>query len=127
MPPESTASILSSPLASSSTSTIDEDGEIIQGQTLCRTIKATRKSSLYRAGGLEIIFKYPAGPGAARRSRKVAYSVEWLTAEEVEKLHESQKESIVDAESLEDEMTLKANLDCYYIAGRGSVLKIRLS
>jgi hypothetical protein len=89
-----------------------------------------RKSSLYRAGGLEIIFTYAAEPSQnilTSGSRKLPFSVEWLTIEEAEKVKEHLQTIIVDAETLDGEISLEQNnLNFYYIAGRGSVLKILL-
>jgi hypothetical protein len=124
-----TAPIPSTPLESSET-TFDDDGEIIPGQTLSKRIKANRKSNFYRAGGLEIIFTYSAEPSQnmlTSGSRKLPFSVEWLAIEEAEKVKEHQQTLIVDAETLDGEISLEENvLNCYYIAGRGSVLKILL-
>jgi hypothetical protein len=113
----------------SSESTLHENGETVPNQTPTGRIKTSRKSSLYRAGGLEIIFTYPTESSRDIRaggSEKLPYSVERLTFEAAEELKENQI-FIVDAESLDGEISLEENsLNCYYIAGRGSVLKILL-
>lgn len=91
--------------------------------------RVTRKSKHYRAGGLEVVFTYWTEESLDTDSPKtLPYTVERLTVEEADALKESQPTAVVDADSLKGEKLLKGNdLDCYYIAGRGTVLKILLS
>jgi hypothetical protein len=84
---------LSIPQGLSSKSTVDDNSELIQGQMLSRSIKANHKSKLYNAGRLEIQIEYSPGPSQTvpnSAPRKLAYGINWLTAEEAERLQEHQ-------------------------------------
>jgi len=122
--------IQSSPQWLSSKSTIDGIGELIQGQILSRSIKVGNKSRLYAAGPLEVQIEYPEEPSLVISNstpRKLAYGIKWLTVKEAERLKEHQANSIIDVESLEEEITYELDdLNYLYIAACGSILKILL-
>jgi len=113
-----------------SKSTVDDNGELIQGQILSRSIEVGNTSRFYTAGSLEVQIEYPTGPGLMISNgtpRKLAYGIEWLTVEEAERLREHQATSIIDAESLEGEISVEVDdLNCLYVTARGSLLKILL-
>lgn len=54
--------------------------------------------------------------------------IEWLAVKEAERLQKHQATSIIDAELLEGEISREVDdLNCLYIAARGSILKILLN
>jgi OTT_1508-like deaminase len=122
--------ILSAPQGLLSRSTVDDNSELIQGQMLSRSIKVNHKSKLYNAGHLEIQIEYSIQPSQIvphSTARKFAYGIKWLTVEDVERLQEHEATSIIDAESLDGEISLEVDeLNCVYISGRGSILKVLL-
>jgi hypothetical protein len=122
--------VVSRPHGLSSESTVDDNGELTQGRMLSRSIEVDNTSRLYTAGPLEVQIEYSTGPSlmiSNSTPRKLAYGIEWLTVEEAERLQEHQATSIIDAESLEGEISHEVDdLNCLYIAARGSVLKIFL-
>jgi hypothetical protein len=108
----------------------DDNSELILGQMLSRSIKANHKSKLYNAGRLEIQIEYSPGPSHTASNsapRILVYGIKWLTTEEAERLQEHQSASVIDAESVDDEISVEIDeRNCIYIAGRGSMLKVLL-
>lgn len=114
----------------SSNSAFDDNSELIQGRMLSRSVKVNQKTNLYNAGSLEIQLEYSTERSemiSNSTPRKLAYGIKWLTVEEMEMLQENQATSIIDAEAIYGEMSYEVDeMNCLYITGRGSTLKILL-
>jgi hypothetical protein len=97
---------------------------------LSRSVKVNQKTNLYNAGSLEIQLEYSTERSemiSNSTPRKLAYGIKWLTVEEMEMLQENQATSIIDAEAIYGEMSYEVDeMNCLYITGRGSTLKILL-
>ncbi|KAI1806859.1 hypothetical protein F4811DRAFT_567883 [Daldinia bambusicola] len=99
------------------------------GHTKSRDIRMGNTSSLYKAGPLEIQIEYaesssPESQGGRRK--KLAYTMELLSPEEVKELRRGrQKNPIVDAELLEGDVEHNTDREgCVYIANGDAVVKI---
>ena len=108
-------------------STLDHSGELIQGQMLSKSIGLHDTSRFYTAGSIRVQIEYSSGSTCTtsdNSSRELDFGLEWLTLEDVERL-EHRAISIIDAESIENEMSYTlTDLNYLYIAARGSVVKI---
>jgi OTT_1508-like deaminase len=121
-------SIHSSRHSPSSTSLVEGNDHLLQGQILSRSIKIDRKSRFYTAGSLEVQFEHLKESElvpSRNTPAKLAFSIEWLTFEEAEALREHHPAITIDAELLDGEISISLDdRNCFYIAARGSVLKI---
>ncbi|KAE8440473.1 hypothetical protein EG329_007439 [Mollisiaceae sp. DMI_Dod_QoI] len=119
-----------STLGVSSDSISVDDYALLQGQILSEGVIADHASPLYTTGHLEVQIEYSTGPSqttSGSHPRNLSYNVEWLTAEEAKRVLEQHPSLIFSAESLECEISHNIDdLNCFYIAARGSTLKISL-
>jgi len=121
---------LPSPRELSSDSISVESYTLLQGQILSKGVEVNHASPLYDAGHLEVQIEYSTGPSQITRNShpsNLSYSMEWLAVGEAERVLKQHASSIVNAESLEGEISYSLDdLNCFYITARGSVLKIFL-
>lgn len=125
-----TPKTLPSPRELSSDSISVESYILRQGQVLSKGVEVNHASPLYDAGHLEVQIEYSAGPSQITPNShptNLSYSIEWLAVGEAERVIKQHASSIVNAESLEGEISYSLDdLNCFYITARGSVLKIFL-
>ncbi|TVY28202.1 hypothetical protein LHYA1_G003353 [Lachnellula hyalina] len=125
-----TPKTLPSPRELSSDSISVESCTLLRGQILSKGVEVNHASPLYDAGHLEVQIEYSIGPSQITPNSHpsdLSYSLEWLAVGEAEKVLEQHASSIVNAESLEGEISHGLDdLNCFYITARGSVLKIFL-
>ncbi|KZF22632.1 hypothetical protein L228DRAFT_282727 [Xylona heveae TC161] len=88
-----------------------------QSPILSNGIDVYRTSSLHTAGRLELQVEI------VTSSPDFGYTVEWLTDEDSRRVRESHRSSIINAESLDSEMSL-SNLQSLYITAEGTTVKV---
>ena len=102
--------------------------ELVRGQLLRRCIATETASRSYIAGLLEVFIDYSTETKVQKPHdalRRLSYGIEWLTAEEVERLQGHPDTTIVNGELLEGETTfILDERKCLHVAARGSVLRI---
>ncbi|KAH8656125.1 hypothetical protein BGZ60DRAFT_546315 [Tricladium varicosporioides] len=102
--------------------------KLLQGQILSQCVENNYTSPLYTAGNLEVQIEYSIGPDQVTpniRPKNLSYSIEWLPGDEAERVREQYASSILNAESLEGEIShYVGDLNYFYITALGSVLKI---
>jgi hypothetical protein len=121
---------LPSDTTDTSDSSVDEDRRLIQGQVLSQSIRTGYTSRFYTVGALEIQLESPTehNPLQFNNSPKSAsYSIEWLTVHEAERVQEHQAISVIQAESIEGEISREVDeSNTIYIAAKGSMLRLVL-
>jgi hypothetical protein len=107
-----------------------DDRELIQGVMLSRSIAVGNKSPLYAAGSLETQIEYPMEEAPTLSDgalKELGYGIEWVTAEEANRLQEHRAMSIIDAEALQGETSYEVDdQNCLFIVARGALIKILL-
>lgn len=91
-----------------------------QGLPLYGTVCSNSVSPFYVAGCLEVQIEVPAG------LKSVAYSIEWLTGEEVKVVRQGQHSiPLVNAQALATEISLHDH-DSFLITAKGTIARIKL-
>jgi hypothetical protein len=125
-----TPKTLPSPRGLSSDSISVDSYTLLQGQVLSKGVEVNHASPLHDAGHLEVQIENSTGLSQItpdNHASNLSYSIEWLAVGEAERVLEQHASSIVNAESLEGEISHNLDdLNCFYITARGSVLKIFL-
>ncbi|KAK8025079.1 hypothetical protein PG990_002902 [Apiospora arundinis] len=89
-------------------------------------VKANQTSPFYSDGVLEVLVEYSTRTTTpSDQSKKLPFRVEWIDEEEAKEVRESQAQPIVDAESMEGEISLSLDdHNSVFILARGSLVKI---
>ncbi|KAK8129660.1 hypothetical protein PG999_002040 [Apiospora kogelbergensis] len=106
--------------------TPEEGNPVLNRDRLPEMVCANRASPFYSDGVLEVHVEYSAGtttPGGL--PKQLPFSIEWLEADEADKVCASQSQSTFDAESAEAEVSLNLNdQNSVFISARGSLVKV---
>ncbi|KAK6825772.1 hypothetical protein PG987_013266 [Apiospora arundinis] len=104
----------------------EEDVYVTRDIRLPEMARANRISPFYSDGALEVHVEYSTNTVAdGGLHKQLPFSVEWVSAEEAERVREGQAQAIVDAESMEAEVSLSLDgQNSVFISARGSLVKV---
>jgi hypothetical protein len=107
-------------------STFDHYIELDQGQLVLGSIKPGAGLRFYTAGPLELVMEHSTELtyGEPNRTQNTfSYSIQWLEGSEADSLQQLEAPIVIDAESLDGEITYDIER-AFCVAARGSVVKV---